>query len=141
MVTILRWLTVPLAGVAVWYTTLLLGFGAVSVLDSFCPPELVVSGMCTAPWHEPAVEALVLVFTALVAAGVVLVPAVMAPAHRYRVATIGYGCGAAFALYVASAGSMWRPVLVSAVSGSAALALAAWKWRAPASMPVAVKAR
>src|SRR5262245_23856301 len=109
---ILRWLTVPLAGIAVWYVTLLVGFGAVSVLDALCPPQLVVSGLCTASWYEPAFEALLLVCTALVAAGVVLVPALVAPAHRFRVAMIGYGCGATFALYAASGGSMWGALLV-----------------------------
>ena len=31
-----------------------------NLLDSLCPPELMVSGACTAPWYAPAVEGVIL---------------------------------------------------------------------------------
>jgi hypothetical protein len=127
--TILRWLAVPVSGLAVWYAVLLLGIGSVDVLDSLCPRELMISGMCSAPWHGPAFDALVLFYTGMVSAGVVLVPAVLAPSHRFRVALAAYVYGAAFAVYVLAAGSAWGPFVVAAASGSAALLVAAARWR------------
>jgi len=128
-VNIFRWLAVPLSAIAVWYGLLLLGIASVGALDSLCPAELMISGVCTAPWYAWAVDALVLVYTALVSAGVVLVPGFLAPSHRFYVALCAYAVGACFAIYVAALGSMWAPFAVAAVSGSAALWLAASTWR------------
>jgi hypothetical protein len=129
MAKLVRWVLVPLSGVAVWYAVLLVGIAGFGLLDRFCPPELIVSGACTAGWHAPAVEALVLLCTAVVSAGIVVVPALVAPAGRFQVAVLAYGCGAVFALYAASGGSLWGPFFVSALSGSASLWLVAAKWR------------
>jgi hypothetical protein len=117
----IRWVAVPISGIAVWYVLLLLGIASVGVLDSLCPAELMISGMCTAPWHAQAFDALVLVYTGLVSAGVILVPAFLAPSHRFYVALAAYAVGACFAIYVATVGSMWAPFVMSAVSGSVAL--------------------
>ena len=125
----LRWIAVPLSAIAVWYGLLLLGIASVGVLDSLCPAELMISGVCTAPWYELAFDALVLVYTGLVSAGVVLIPGFLAPSHRFYVALSAYVAGACFAIYVASMGSVWAPFATSAVSGSAALWLAASTWR------------
>ncbi len=129
MITFLRWIAVPLAAIAVWYAVLLLGLAGVGALDALCPPELVVSGACTAPWHGPSVEALILVCTAVAAFGIVIVPALVAPSHRFRVALASFLGGAAFAVYAAGGGSVWIPFAVAAVTGSGALRLAASKWR------------
>lgn len=126
---LVRWALVPLSGIAVWYAVLVLGIVGSVVIDSFCPPELVVSGACTATWHSPAVETLMLLCTAIVSAAVVVIPALVAPARRFEVAVLAYGCGAAFALYAASLGYLWRPFFVAALGGSASLWLAAAKWR------------
>jgi hypothetical protein len=85
MTKLLRWTFVPLSGIAVWYAALLLGIAGYGLLDRLCPPALVVSGACTASWHGPASEALLLLCTALASAGIVLVPALVAPARRFRV--------------------------------------------------------
>src|SRR5215470_2026939 len=129
MMNLLRWVMVPVAGITIWYAVLLLGLAGVTALDWLCPPELVDSGMCMAPWHAPAVEALILICTAAVSVGIVMLPALVAPARRFGVAMVAYGCGAAFAVHIASSGSLWGPVVVSGVSGSAALWLAASRWR------------
>ena len=112
---------VPLAGLGVWYAVLIWGMLAVTVLDSMCPPELMISGGCTASWHAPAVEALVLLCTGAVAAGIVILPALVAPSHRLQVACLAFALGAAFALLAASGGSLWGPFTIAALSGSAAL--------------------
>ena len=108
---------------------LLVGIAGISLLDRFCPPDLMVSGACTATWHAPAVEGLVPLRTAMVSAGIVLVPAYVAPARRFLVAALAFGCGAAFALYAASDGDLWGPLFVAGVTGSASLWFLASKWR------------
>ena len=130
MINLARWILVPLSGVAVWYAVLLLGIAGYELLDRLCPPELVVSGACTASWHAPAVEVLMLVCTALVSAGIVVIPALIAPARRFQVAAVAFGCGATFAIYAASGGSLWGPFFVSALTGAGSLWLVASKWNA-----------
>ena len=128
----LRWLGVPLAGAAVWWTVLLSGVGAMSLLDALCPPDLVISGMCTAAWHGWAVEALIFACSAVVAAGLVLLPAWVAPAHRFPVAILFFVGGAGFALWFAWGGDAWGPFVRAALGGCPALARAASLWRAAA---------
>jgi hypothetical protein len=129
MPKLIRWVLVPISGVTVWYAVFLLGIGGVGLIDSLCPPELVISGSCTAAWHGPAVDALILLCTAIAAAGIVVVPALVAPSRRFLVAALAYALGATFAVYAASGGSLWGPFLVAAISGSAALAVASSRWR------------
>jgi hypothetical protein len=118
---LMRWALVPLSGIAVWHAVLVVGIASISFLDRFCPPELMVSGLCTAAWHAPAVEALILLCTAIVSAGIVIIPAYVAPAKRFRVAALAYGCGAVFALYGASDGDFWGPFFMAGLTGSASL--------------------
>jgi hypothetical protein len=51
-----RWALVPVTAFGVWFGTLLIGIGGSSLLDSLCPPDLMISGICTAPWHGPAMH-------------------------------------------------------------------------------------
>ena len=90
---------------------------------------MTVSGGCTARWHGPSVETLILFCTAVAAVGIVIVPALVAPSHRFHVALVSFVGGAAFAVYAASGGSVWAPFAVAAVNGAGALRLAASKWR------------
>ena len=133
MTKLIRWALVPITGLAVWYAGLFLGLAGVAAIESSCPPELVVSGLCTAWWYGPAVDALVWVCTALVAVGVVILPARIAPSRRLPVAGVAYASGVVFAIYAASGGSLWGPFLVAAPSGSGALWLASSRWRSPAA--------
>jgi hypothetical protein len=121
---LLRWLLVPVAAAGIWYAALLSGLAAVSVLDMFCPAEQMISGMCAAPWHATAVELLVVIFAAAAAFAIVVVCALVAPAHRLSVAVIAFACGAVFAGYAASEGTMWAPFIAAAAGGSAGLVFA-----------------
>ena len=132
-----RWFFVPISAVAVWYTVIFLGIGGIGVLDWMCPPDRMVSDVCTADWHAPAVDAWMLVCVAIAATGIVLVPSRMAPSHRFRVAAAAYATGAAFATWAAQHGTLWAPFCVAGVSGGAALWLV---WRgakspSPSAMP------
>ncbi len=135
---LIRWALVPLSAIAVWLAGILVGIAGISLLDSLCPPELMVSGSCTAAWHTLAVEALMLLCTAAVSAGIVVIPACVAPAKRFLVAALAFGCGALFAMYAASGGYLWGPFVVAGLTGSASLWFAASKWRPPRSRHLTV---
>ena len=78
-----RWALVPVTAFAVWVGTLLIGIGGSSLLDSFCPADLMISGICTASWHEPAMTALETVCAAVAAVGFIALPPAVAPAYPF----------------------------------------------------------
>lgn len=129
MTEALRWLLTPIAAGAVWCGVLGIGFVAIGALDRLCPPDLVISGACVAPWHAPAVDGVALSCTALAATGIVLAPAATAPRGRRWVALAAFAGGAVFASVVASGGGAWAPFTVAAIAGSLALRWAWSRWR------------
>ncbi len=129
----IRWLVVPLSAVAVWTAALLLGLAGITVLDSLCPPDLMVSGLCTASWHAPAVKGLEMICAAFAAAGVVAVPTVIAPHHRVQVAAVCLVGGAMFALFFAIAAHAWADLAAAAISGCTAFYLMRRRFRSSGS--------
>ena len=124
-----RWLLVPVAAFGIWSVALLSGIAAVGVLDALCPAEQMISGFCTAPWHATAVEGLIVAYAATTAFGIVVVCGFLAPANKFTVALIAFSCGAVFAVFAASEGTMWGPFIAAAAGGSVGLVLAASRWR------------
>jgi hypothetical protein len=90
-----------------------------------------VSGLCTAWWHQPAMTLLETVCAGMAAGGIVLVPALVAPAYRIQVAAVFFTAGAVFATSLARAGGMWAPFGAAAVTGAMALYAGATRWRQP----------
>ena len=117
----IRWVLVPVSAVVVWSGVLVLGFQAVHLLDALCPPKLVESGACIAPWHEPSIEALIVITAGLAAFGIVAVGALVAPSHKLRVAAVLFACGAVFAMYIVRAAGLSSPFFTAAGGGSVAL--------------------
>jgi hypothetical protein len=130
---IVRWLLVPPAAFAAWVGALLLGLAGINALDALCPPDLMISGVCTAAWHPPAMRVLEAVCAAVAAAGVVVAPALIAPAYRVAVATICFFAGAAFAVFMAWAGGLWIALAAAALSGTTVWYVCVRRWRAVAS--------
>ena len=126
---VLRWMAVPCSVITVWYGVLMIGIASIAVLERPCPPELMISGMCTASWYAPSVDALLLFYTGIVSAAVVLIPAAIAPFYRFYVALAAYGLGACFATYNVVVGVGWTLFMASAAAGSAALWIAALIWQ------------
>lgn len=92
-VYIIRWLLVPASAVLGWFMAL---FGSLFLVDfiyNLCPPELIVSGLCTTKWYSPAESATIFFGSALSAAFVVLFPTLFAPKYRFRVAVVAYCMG------------------------------------------------
>ncbi len=82
MIQVFRWLALIPACITAWYVALFIGLYAHGIVDSFCPPELVVSGFCEASWFPAAEQAVICFGVALSAFLVVLTAALVAPTHR-----------------------------------------------------------
>jgi hypothetical protein len=117
----LRWLLVVPSGVAMWYIVLRAGLVANSLLLALCPPELMVSGVCTASWYFPATDALIYACVVLLACSMVLVPSFVAPKHKLIIGTIAYVSGFAFALHLTS-----RETLLHLLAAVGSGAFAVW---------------
>jgi hypothetical protein len=94
---------------AVWFGILLIGIGGSTLLDSLCPPDVMISGICTAPWHEPAMTALETVCAAMAAVGFIALPAAVAPAYRIVVAVGCFVVGGLLTIELAVAVGCGRP--------------------------------
>jgi hypothetical protein len=108
---------VPVTAFAVWLGTLLLGIGVSSLLDSMCPPDLMLSGICTAPWHQPAMTALEMMCAAIAAVGFIALPARVAPAYHVHVAVVCFVAGGLLTIELAIAGALWAPAAIAAIAG------------------------
>ena len=115
--TLVRWLLVPVTAFAVWAGTLLLGIAGSSLLDSLCPSDLMVSGICTASWHRPAMAALEMMCAAIAAVGFIALPAAVAPAYRVHVGVVCFVVGGVLTIELALAGALWAPAAGAAITG------------------------
>lgn len=103
----LRWISLPIACILVWYTTLILGMLIINFSIYFCPKDKMISGMCTASWWDSA-EAIIFCFsTGLSAALIVTTAFFIAPVGRVLVAWLTLGIGSMVALYLAFQLSAW----------------------------------
>lgn len=119
--TAVRWFLVPVTAFAVWFGTLLIGITGSTLLDSLCPPDLMVSGLCTAAWHRPAMAALEMMCACIAAVGFIVLPAKMAPAYRPFVGVVCFVVGGLLTFQLAMAGALWWPSAVAAIAGILAL--------------------
>lgn len=121
----LRWAATLAATAVAYVACVALAIGLLEALTALCPRELMVSGACTAPWHEPASEVVICVALAVGAALFVALPVACAPSHRRAVA---WGCWAAGVAVVGSAwwqigASFAVPSIVAIAAGALALAM------------------
>jgi hypothetical protein len=131
-----RWILVPFACLAGVYAGIALALVLIQLADRLCPPELVVSGMCGAPWYPAAERAALCAGAALGGALAVLLPRQAAPAARPRVATAAFVCGAAYATwFLASVGSDILAPWAAALAGGALALAHAYRARAGAGPP------
>jgi hypothetical protein len=119
--TVVRWALVPLTAFAVWSGTLLTGIAGSSLLDSLCPPELMVSGACMAAWHRPAMAGLEMICAGMAAVGFIALPAKVAPAYKVHVAIICFVVGGLLTIALAVAGALWAPAAVASIAGAITL--------------------
>ena len=117
---IIRWmLTVP-AAVIGWYIGVIAALGLRQLNERLCPFEYIVSGSCHAPWSSFVKDVALAVGSLTCGALVVLLPALIAPSCRVRVAQLAYAGGLVCSAYWLFHG-FWIPVAWAALAGAAAL--------------------
>lgn len=116
--SVVRWVLVVPSALVGWYAGLIVALLIYKANEALCPARYLVSGMCTAPWSSVIEELAVIVGGAVVGALVVLLPSLMAPYHRKKIALIAYSLGFACSIYVLMlVPSIWRAVLAAALAG------------------------
>lgn len=131
----LRWLLVPISAAAVVAGTIIAGRWAVAIAAGRCAPQNMVGGACVEPWHTSVVETVVYTGVVLAAAGIVVLPAAIAPEFKRTTGAVTFvlGVGGLLAVHVAASNLMgWSelmlPLLLAAATGAAALWWA-FSWR------------
>jgi hypothetical protein len=128
VITVLRWLLVPVSLAAVIGVTVFAARGTVDLIDARCPAQSMVAGSCVEPWHTGAIESVIYVALLISAAALVVIPTLVAPAIKRVVASAGFllGGGVVGGLYLMTAWSDFRmPLLIVLVSGGLSLW---WMW-------------
>lgn len=132
-----RWAIAPLSAVAVIYAGFFLAVVGRSALLELCPDELIWSGSCRASWFRPSVDALIAACAFSIAVGVVLLRALIVPAHKLRFSILCYVCGGLYAIWFAHPYYVteWKYLFVpAAIGGTSALRVAYSRWKvAPAN--------
>lgn len=117
MIAILRWLAIVPACILSWYFALFFGIYLHGTLDKFCPPELVVSGFCTASWYPTAERSVICLGVALSAFLVAAAAAAVAPAQRLLVSRIALGIGTIVAAWMAVKTGSYLEFVCAPLSG------------------------
>lgn len=98
--TTARWIVLVPALWLAWGVTVAVGLGLLTLANRACPPELVVSGACTAPWMPFVTRAIAIAGAALVAALAVTTGYIVAPSQRHQVAGLVFALGAVAAIVI-----------------------------------------
>jgi hypothetical protein len=131
IVRTMRWILAVPAAVAGWYLGVIAALGMHQLGERLCPVEYIVSGLCHAPWSSFVTDFALVTGSLVCGCLTVLLPALIAPAHRHRVAQLAYAGGLAAAAYWLLHG-FWLPVAAAALAGGATL----WRIQAgPARRP------
>jgi hypothetical protein len=96
---ITRWLLVLPLGVAGVFAGFAVAIALVSLAERVCPAEMLVSGMCIAPWYRFAETGAYCVGAVVGAACAVALPFLAAPSHKQGVALVALALGTAFAAW------------------------------------------
>ena len=130
MLTVLRWIALVPACLLAWVIAFLVGLRVLGVVEGFCPPELVVSGMCGASWYPAAERATICFGVGLSAFLVVLASAITAPSQKVAFAQLALAVGTIIAAVMAFSGDLYWELGAAVLSGTAALFMVkAWLHR------------
>jgi len=124
---VLRWIALVPAAIAAWYVAFFAGLHLLSIVDSYCPPELVVSGTCTADWYPTAEQIVICVGVGLSAFLVILTTAIVAPSHKVLFSRIALGVGVLVAAVMGiAAGAYYELASAVLVGLGSLLVVTAW---------------
>jgi hypothetical protein len=96
----IRWLLVLPLAVFAWVCVFVATLTLHSAIDTFCPPEYLVSGMCTWKWAFLIQDALVVAGASISAIVMILVATLTAPSHKARTAVFIYLGGLSVAIWM-----------------------------------------
>lgn len=116
---VLRWICVIPAAYLGYYLAMIGGMAALALAESFCPPEMVVSGMCTAEYMRRTEKILFLLFPGIAAVLVVLLPVLVAPTRKIAVACVFLAAGSVIAMILGVSLGEWVVLGFSLLCGSA----------------------
>ena len=108
-----------------WAVALAFGLVLYQLVESFCPAEQMISGMCVAPWFRYAAAAVFCVSAGVAAVLILVACTFMAPSHRPVVAGVVFVVGAMVALAMAVAASAFGELATALGVG----ALVTWRLR------------
>lgn len=123
MIRFLRWIAIVPAALAGWYLALFLGIFLLGIAEKMCPPEHVISEICTAWWFRYLESAIIYLGVAIVAFFVVIFPAFVAPSHRSLVARSVFFIGTLVAGYMAWSLFAWGEFIAAVAAGLFAVLL------------------
>lgn len=119
-VHLVRWIFAIPGAVAGWYIGVVVALGIRQLGERLCPAEHLVSDLCHAPWSSFVTDFALVTGSLICGSLVVLLPALIAPSHRHRVAQLAYAVGLASSAYWLFHG-FWLPVASAALAGGATL--------------------
>jgi MFS family permease len=114
----LRWLLVLPAVWVAWTAAIWIGLVLHGLVDRWCPPELVVSGMCTASWYPMASKAVVGLGAAIAAALIVTLGTFVAPPPRDQASRRIFIAGSVVALALGTFLGTWLEGVCAIVVGA-----------------------
>ena len=126
----LRWILVPVIGVAAWYAAMIT-VAALNWLywkfDYPCSYELVTSGGCPAAgpdWFSRYTDVLTSIGAGFAALYVVIGCVLLAPSHKANTALVVFGVGALAAVAVGLSLEMYLPMVLAILVGACTAGLA-----------------
>ncbi|MDH3645070.1 MAG: hypothetical protein OES38_23415 [Gammaproteobacteria bacterium] len=114
---VLRWLAILPVLYVSWHIALIVGMVLLTTAEAFCPPEQMVSGLCVAEWFLWVEGAIFMFGAGLAAALMVASVAVVAPAHRARVATVVFVAGLLLAAYLGVTADALKEFAAAVIAG------------------------
>jgi hypothetical protein len=119
-VRILRWISVPAAGLAAWYAAFIVGLFTYGRVERIiCPSGDFVSGTCMNATVGKFMQGWIVLFVAISGTGVVGAATWAAPTHKALVAWLVLAVGASVALLFAVQASMYFAGAAAILSGAA----------------------
>lgn len=118
---IILWLLVVPTILITFYLCVLVALGIHWTAESLCPPELIVSELCTAEYMSWVKEGLLLFMPAIASALMVFSSYFCAPNYKLIVATMVFIIGSLAAFYYALDSSYWLTFVATELSAATAL--------------------
>jgi len=100
VISAIRWILLIPLSVFAWACVFVATLTLHSAIDTFCPPEYLVSGMCTWKWTFLVQNVLIVAGASVSAIVIILVATLTAPSHKARTAVFVYLAGLSTAIWM-----------------------------------------